>query len=183
MKVYLGPFVYYYGPYQIADLLRFVGVSKARRQKIAEWLDDTWFSRLCNWIYDKRKRTIRVKLHYYDHWDAEDTIAHIAVPLLRQLRIRQQGAPFTDDEDAPEHLRSTAPNCKKPGEEGYSEHSDENFHDRWFWIFDEIIWALDAVIHEPEDICSWARDDFNAYYARRQNGLRLFGKYFMSLWD
>lgn len=181
MKAYIGPYLNYFGPYQIAELLRYIGVSEKTCDDIGAYLDKTWVKTVCDWFESKRKRTVRIKLHKYDSWNAEHTIALIAVPVLKQLRSKKQSAGFTEDADAPEHLRSTAPNCKKPGDEGYDEHVDSNFFDRWFWILDEIIWSLEQVI--ADDDYDDNIQDYKVRSERIANGLRLFGKYFTQLWD
>ncbi len=36
------------------------------------------------------------------------TLSHIVVPMLKQLKETKHGAPFVDDEDVPEELKSTS---------------------------------------------------------------------------
>lgn len=43
MRVKIGPYINWWGPFQIADLLRFVGFSKKRRRRIG-----TWERHICN---------------------------------------------------------------------------------------------------------------------------------------
>ena len=61
MKVYIGPYRNWWGPYQLANLLQKVGVSDDRCDKIGEWLSDTWVDDLCQWIDSKEKRKIKVR--------------------------------------------------------------------------------------------------------------------------
>ena len=68
MKVYLGPYKNYFGPYQLMDRVffwhdRYPSDELAARwdyrlhDSIADWLAETWVDDLCQWIYSKRKRT------------------------------------------------------------------------------------------------------------------------------
>jgi hypothetical protein len=124
--------------------------------------------------------------------------------MLKQLRKTQHGAPMTDDEDVPENLRSTAAKPKKNDWD-----TDSNHFKRWDWIMKEMIWAFnehskdrdpDFWIKKPK--YKWVEKegtDFSemvtvkegvfdeakakAYWGRKENGFRLFGKYYMNLWD
>ena len=99
MKVYIGPYRNWWGPYQLANLLQKVGVSDDHCDKIGEWLSDTWVDDLCQWIDSKKKRKIKVRIDSYDTWNADSTLSIIIAPMLRQLKEHKCGAPFVDDED------------------------------------------------------------------------------------
>jgi hypothetical protein len=118
--------------------------------------------------------------------------------MLVQLRATKQGSGFVDDEDVPAHLRSTA--CAKPPNEW---DLDANFHRRYEWVLDELIWVFGTDHAEAEgqfyqfkkrepgekfsslldSLESMDVDGYNAYQARVQNAYRLFGKYYQTLWD
>jgi hypothetical protein len=112
-----------------------------------------------------------------------------------------------DDEDVPEHLRSTA----APAKENEWD-TDDNHFLRWDWIMDELIWTfeqqhpdndweqqyysgehdiewkkLDNGMSEmcrgPKDTFKIDMDGLTAHQARITNGLKLFGKYYQGLWD
>ena len=53
MKVYLGPYVNWIGPYQIADKIPFI--SEDTQEKIGEWISETWVQDFCEWINSKQK--------------------------------------------------------------------------------------------------------------------------------
>ena len=65
---------------------------------------------------------------------------------------------MTDDEDVPEHLRSTA---AEPKENEWD--TDSNHHQRWEWILDEMIFAFEmksqddwtAEFHSGEHDMQW----------------------------
>lgn len=224
MKVKIGPYPNWWGPYQIAEALCWWAKPVAGEYGIKSkpdwvhefgtWLaenrdgSDSWITKTCRWIQDKRKRHIYVKIDRYDAWSADHTLSLIALPLLEKLRETKHGSPLVDDSDVPEGmgLRSTeAP----PTENAWD--TDANFHDRWAWVLDEIIWAhRQEALGDPDQEACWQHDvpDANwpfpskrtgiekllghitcddvalaAFTARKQNGFRLFGKYYQSLWD
>jgi hypothetical protein len=160
--------------------------------------------------YNKRTkktpaRKIRIQLDSWDSWNADHTIALIVLPILKQLKKTDKGAPHTDDEDVPEHLRSTAANSKKNESD-----VDKNWFKRWNWIMKEMIWAFDQHTKDwvdkfhhgrcdwkfieqpdgssrmekgPKDTHWFDQAGAEAHANRMKNGLRLFAKYFSELWD
>jgi hypothetical protein len=149
-----------------------------------------------------QKKSIRIDP--WDTWSMDHTLADLIHPMLKQLRKTQHGAPCTDDEDAPEHLRSTAAKPKK------NDWDTDEFHfKRWDWIMKEMIWAFNehAKDREPnfwikKPKYKWVEKEgtdhsemvtakegvfdeakAKAYWKRKKNGFRLFGKYYINLWD
>lgn len=125
-----------------------------------------WYNRLFNWYPEP---TVYVKIDPYDTWSMDHTLAHICLPMLKQLRDTAHGSPFVAFEDRPDHLVGT---ITKP-ELG---DSDEFHHDAWYWCLEEMMFAFESKI----------KDDFRMELEeaeRIQNGFRLFGKYFQNLWD
>ena len=149
-----------------------------------------------NWIwFDRRTQKVSVKIDPWDTWSMDDTLAPIILPMLVQLKRTHHGAPFTDDEDVPEELRSTS---APPKEKEWD--TDDNHFKRWDWILDEMIWAFnqkcrddwqcDYYEYEDDDTERYGlklvREDRAASAAHHQrmiNGFKLFGKYFANLWD
>jgi hypothetical protein len=199
MKVYIGPYLTYYGPYQIVDKIFFWIDRKGifpdddprwerwdykLADRIAEWLADTWVSDFANWIYSKRKRKIRIRIDNYDTWSMDHTLSMLIHPMLLQLKKSKHGSGHVDDEDVPEELRSTSAPELTDEQKNYG-HTDDNFHKRWDWVLDEMIFAHDAQFNDWEDEY-FDRKDFDGMRViekRIQNGFRLFGKYYTGLWD
>jgi hypothetical protein len=188
LKIHIGPYLNWWGPYQIADLLRYVGVPKELRQKIGERLAETPLLGICEWIHARRKRTVKIRIDNYDVWGMDHTIALIALPLLKRLKEKKQGSPHVDDEDVPESLRSD--NAEPlTEEEQRSGHTDNNFHDRWEWVIDEIIWGFENMIAEHEGEIDFHKngkynlDAHRKFEDRVQNAMCLFGKYLQGMWD
>lgn len=218
MRVKTGPYPNWWGPYQIADLIfgnpeKYVDDDKVTwrhraSERLGDWLASTKFADLCQWIHDRRQRQVYVHIDNYDAWNADHTLSLIALPLLKKLREHKHGSPGVDDLDVPEGqgLRSTEAPAKANEWD-----TDANWHDRWAWVLDEMIWAHEQeVLDDPAEAACWQHDlpDPNWPYpntatgterllgslkcdwdqlklvqARKQNGFRLFGKYYQALWD
>ena len=176
MRVKIGKYTNYFGPYQLAELLMF-WVPKQKDEhgfphtadrvhKFGEWLahgsvepepkvgevtswdrerHNTLLSRFLSWIHSKQKRTVKVKIDPYDTWSMDDTLAHIIHPMLVQLKETKHGSGHVDDEDVPEHLRSTA----APAKENEWD-TDDNWHKRWDWVLEEMIWAFGQKLTDWE---------------------------------
>lgn len=186
MRVILKKYPMWIGPYQIVSILKYVGVKENTRDKISEYLaNKTPLSKWCEYIYAVRnKNRVNVKIHNYDAWNADSTISLIVLPLLKELKRQKHGAPFVDDVDVPEELRSTNASPKE-----HEWDTDENWFKRWEYVIDEMIWTFEQL--QPN--CDWEaqyyeglKRDIEGYLkhnARISNGLILFGKYFRGLWD
>jgi glutamate-1-semialdehyde aminotransferase len=85
--------------------------------------------------------------------------------MLKQLKENKHGAPFTDDEDVPEHLRSTT---AEPKENEWD--TDSNHFLRWDWIMDEMITgfktdfpgSIKKFKAEP-DLATWGKGIANGF--------------------
>lgn len=92
------------------------------------------------------ERKINVQIDKWDTWSMDHTLALIIHPMLVQLQATKHGGPLVDDEDVPEELKSTS--APKPEKE-YD--TDDNFHKRWDWVLDEMIWAFAQKLDENAD--------------------------------
>ena len=157
MKVNIGPYTNWIGPYQIASALIFWADNYNENDKWADrayrfgtWLSEnrdgshTTLRKVCEWIESKRSRHVYVRIDKYDTWGMDHTLALITLPMLKQLKAAKHGAPFVDDADVPAPLRSTAPGAKDRCEEDYD--LDEHFHESWDWVLDEMIWAFEQKL-------------------------------------
>ena len=216
MKVIIGPYRNWFGPYQLADLLcSWVKEVKDKEGNLdkpqwvhnfGEWLAEnkdgtpTLLHKFLLWVDSKRERQVYVKIDPWDTWSMDHTLSHLVVPMLKQLKATKHGAPHVDDEDVPEHLRSTS---APPKEHDYD--VDDNHFKRWDWALDEMIWAFEQKLdNNPDDqfythptqaersgksfqeqmeMIKVDREGLDAWQARKANGYRLFGKYYEGLWD
>ena len=139
-----------------------------------------------------------VKIDRWDTWSMDHTLALIILPMLKQLDITKHGAPFTEDDDVPEYLRSY---MAQPKEHEWD--TDSLHFMRWDWILAEMIWAFEQELKDDDEhqffdhSASEGIKDFNerisklkvdekglkAHQERKKNGFRLFGKYYQNLWD
>lgn len=198
MKVYIGGYPNWLGPYQLAELTRKLGVSEERAYKWGEWLSETWVGDVLQWMHTKKKRTVIVKLDRYDTWAMDHTLSLIILPMLKQLKSTQHGSANVDDEDVPDHLKSTS---APPKENEWD--TDEFFFDRWNWVMDEMIWAFGEMVddnstekfydHSAVDKKAGLEEQINkikvdyagleVHEARMKKAFMLFGKYYRGLWD
>lgn len=127
---------------------------------------------------------VSVEIHPYDSWSADHTLAHIILPLLKEVAKNKHGAPIVDMGDVPSELRVNDPESKEFW--GASEDLDPKFFERWDYVIGEMIWAFEQKLTDWEDQYHKEPEiDFDGYYAhqdRMSNGFRLFGKYFENLW-
>lgn len=168
-------------------------------ERVLEKLEDklqSFYNGTINRILDKRSdQKIKVKIDRYDAWSADHTLSHIIHPILVQLKETKQGAPWVDDEDVPEELRSTSAPAKENDWD-----LDDNHFKRWDYVLDEMLWAFEqkkrndweSDYYEYEDDPSamlglklvWEdREGQKAHQHRMSNGFRLFGKYYEALWN
>lgn len=210
MKVIIGPYKNWIGPYQIADKIFFWQekynddcVWADRAYRFGTWLSenkdgsDSWLLKLCQWIESKRRRQVYVKIDRYDTWSMDHTLAYIILPMLKQMHATKQGAPWVDDEDVPDNLKSTS---VEPKESDWD--TDSNHFLRWDWVLQEMIWAFEQQADDADaqfydhgekikgenfmDSIGRMKVDhegLTAWQARKANGYRLFGKYYEALWD
>lgn len=149
MKITIGKYTSWFGPYQIAEKILFW---KDKHDddivdKFGQWLaddsngNDTLLTKLCYWIDSKKKRKIKIHIDKWDTWNMDTTLAYIIVPMLKQLKETKHGAPHVDDKDVPKELRSTRSPRKKNNYD-----VDNNHFKRWDWVIDEMIWAFEQKI-------------------------------------
>ena len=237
MKIKIGNYTGWWGPYQLAQKLMFwVPEEKDehgfphtadRVHKFGEWLahgsvwpepevgdihkwgdrPHTWLYKFLSWIDSKKQRTIKVHIDPWDTWSMDDTLAHIILPMLKQLKATKHGAPYVDLGDVPKELHP-----KKQTKKQKDNHETDSTHfERWDWVLDEMIFAFEnkvnddwesefekgesdiqwkkleggmsEMVHGPKHTREYDWEGRKKYQERISNGFRLFGKYYESLWD
>jgi hypothetical protein len=151
----------------------------------------------------RQEPKVKVQVERYDIWSLDYTISLVIVPLLELLQKQKHGSPMVDDEDVPDHLKSTS---AAPKENEWE--TDNLHHDRWEWVLNEMIWAFKQKARngwegdyykyehvEPDKNSEYVGDKLGLklvwsddegrkkHHERMVNGFRLFGKYFEALWD
>jgi len=216
MKVYFNGYPnHWLSPYTIIDYVFFwTDWSKCSRRK--GFVDDKDFIDHPAWVekvvpllnpfcdaLQKVREVISPQIRYvkidrYDTWSMDHTLAYIIHPMLVQLNWAKHGAPYTDDEDVPEYLRS---HMAQPKENEWD--TDSLHFMRWDWILNEMIWAFEQELKDDDEHQFFDHSesrgikDFNesmkklkvdhegleAHQKRKANGFRLFGRYYQNLWD
>ena len=226
MKIYISNYRYHWiSPYTIIEYVFFwTDWSKCGRKKDVvddkdyvdhpKWVD-RWADRIqpisnairvvLDFIHP---RINYVKIDRWDTWSMDHTLAHIILPMLKQLDKEKHGAPYTNDEDVPEYLRS---HMAQPKENEWD--TDSLHFMRWDWILTEMIWAFEQELKDDDeaqffDHSAYEKSDgetnfdqffkdisdgvkrtkvddegLKAHQERKANGFRLFGKYYQNLWD
>jgi hypothetical protein len=95
-----------------------------------------------NWS-KSRPRKVKIHVDNYDVWSADHTLALIIHPVLLKLKFGHHGSPSVDDEDVPDHLKSTS---APPKENEWD--TDDNYNARWAWVLDEMIWAFEQHTYD-----------------------------------
>ena len=152
------------------------------RVKIGKYPVWRWFN---NWWYEKTgiapEQHVDVQIDPWDTWNMDVTLAHIVVPMLKQLKKTKHGYP------------SDLPN-----------------EAAWDDILDKMIFSFNSKLHDweeqfqsgehdvewvdngdgtttmergPNDTFEIDVEGMKAYQARIDEGFALFGKYYENLWD
>ena len=168
MRVKIGKYPNYFGPYKIAeklcfwvnasddsyyvhalsDLLTYGKVRKTPKVgEITNFNDDskyTLFYKFLLWIDSFKERKVKVKIDNYDTFNLDNTLALIIHPALKEYKKHIQSVPDNiDQNDVPENMRIEE-NCdvydKIPA-----------YEKQWNYIVDEMIFAFEMKITDDWD--------------------------------
>lgn len=163
MRVKIGNYRGYFGPYQLAEKLLFwMDDDDDRVFKFGSWLahlnyagvdeltkedekTDTWLACFLYWMNRKNKRKVSVHIDTWDTHSMDHTLALIILPMLKQLKEKSHGAPNVDNDDVPDHLRPSESDIEKFNYDGTT---DENYFKRWNYVLDEMIFAFEHIIDD-----------------------------------
>jgi hypothetical protein len=214
MKIYLSkPRYHWVSPYTVLE-------------KVLFWLDWEKISYDTPWVEKWAERIMPfskgwqkfmdfihpevnfIKVDYWDVWSMDHTLSPIIMPMLKQLKEVKHGSGHVDDEDVPDELKSTS---APPKENEWD--TDDNWHKRWDYVLDEMIWAFEQLSNDEHEMQFWKThpeldltkhpedegqtttplrwkvagdcdwDAMKSHNKRIDNGTRLFGKYYRGLWD
>lgn len=209
MKVYINkPKNNWVSPYSIIEKLMFWREIEYKEPVVKYWSDKLF--PLCL-VLQKIMSILRPEISYVkvDRWDAwsfSHTLSPIILPMLKELKKQKHGAGFVDPEDSPIPLRLES-------DEFSNEHDANIFArydwllDELIWTFTQLQpdfdWESQYRTGEseidfteyPEDVgqnftpLRWKKKaevdwvGMEQHQKRIQNGLNLFGKYFLTFWD
>ena len=141
-----------------------------------------------------------VKIDKYDTWNMDSTLAKIILPMLVQLKSTKHGIPG-------EFATTGGENWSSQAHFDFYETNDELFKKaagEWDAVLDKMIFAFEYILDESwQDACctgefdttkdigqeGWAgtyKCDYtamNKVQEQIQEGLELFGKHYVHLWD
>jgi len=188
MKVFFNGYPnHWLSPYTILDKIFFWREINYDEPKIIKLYN--FLNPFCNGLQTVRKvinPQIRyVKLDKFDTWNFDNTLAYIILPALKQLKETKHGAPGS----MPAFSQTSDQSGQKTFK-FYAEYDDkawEKGHEQWDVILDKMIFAFDHVLDESwkYEFSSGVSDlVFNPKVEEKiQEGLNLFGKYYLHLWD
>ena len=162
MKVYIGKYISYFSVDDLLCWLKYLKVSESVIDKISEYLNTTFLKGFFEWINSKRNRTEYVKIDKYDTWNMFKTLAIIIHPMLKQLKETTHGYPSDLTEE------------------------------QWNIILDKMIWSFDQIDNDWEEKFlqtygllsdDKTRQEYITFKNQVQEGLDLFAKHYMDLWD
>jgi hypothetical protein len=152
-----------------------------------------------------------IKIDRWDTWSMDHTLAPIILPMLKHLQESKQGAPYVSDEDVPDYLKSmNAPRCENEWDTddnwfkrwdwvlgemvfAFETKLEDNWMDQFKTGVSDITWVESDEVYEgdtcwemkhgPKHTQKYDWEAIAKYEARIQNGFRLFGCYYRSLWS
>ena len=133
--------------------------------------------------YTDSGQEVKVRIDHWDTWNMDVSLAHIILPMLKQMVVDKQGAPNVDCEDVPEELRATDAELESYNQTG---ETDTHFFDRWNWVLNEMIYSFETKVSDEDVLSQYYTvhklEEAKKVQERISNGFRLFGKYYESLW-
>lgn len=137
---------------------------------------------------DGGERVVNVQIDPDDTWNMDETLAHIILPMLRQLKATKQGSPWVDNADVPEGLQVVG----NKDNDGWTDYFDQQWHARWGYVLDSMLWSFEQLLTDWQEQCyevvpglGYMPSDQGAMDAHEERiayGLKMFGKYYRSLW-
>ena len=126
------------------------------------------------------RRKQRVKIHGYDVWNLDHTLALIIVPALKRIQSAKHGIPGCMI-DHSYHEKFTYGTKEFIAAEKKAEADGQR---KWHEYISAMIWSFSEVLNEDknEPDISKNREAWNAYQSRKENGFKLFGEYYQCLW-
>jgi len=158
MKVKIGPYVDWYGPYQLADAIgKFMSWSDDECFAFGERLSSIkWLDKFMSRLHARKRRRVEIHLDGHDTWNADHTLALIIVPMLKK---------FKDEISSIEDF-------------------DERGVIAWNWILDQMIEAFEfTLILNDGSFYEYNANIQREMSLRAERGRHLFAKYYDHLWS
>lgn len=123
------------------------------------------------------RRKIKVHVDRYDTVSLDHTLALIILPCLIQLKNTQQGMPVIKEVDVDPNQESF-----DFGDDLESMQYEKNTM-IWNEIMNKMIWSFQQLTVDYKNGVNIKSDARPLYEERLQEGLTLFGTYYLALWD
>jgi hypothetical protein len=123
------------------------------------------------------RRKIKVHIDRYDTFSLDHTLALVILPCLVQLKKSQQGIPVIKDTEVDPNQESF-----DFGEDLESMQYEKNTQ-TWNEIIDKIIWSFQQLTINDKNAFDVNSEARTLYEERIQEGLTLFGTYYLALWE
>lgn len=199
MRVKIGPYLNYYGSYNILKSLKHIGVS----ENTIEYLDDhtpKWIVSFLEKIHSMRQRKVVIHIDEYDAWNANQTMAMIIVPILIKLKNNHHGFPariYSDyniseeDDDATEKADQIWVDILYKMIWAFQQQMDDDWQSKYILSYGEYHFEKmeskpgEEELHEMK----WDKepvvdhDGIKLHQKKIDEGLQLFAKYYDNLWD
>jgi hypothetical protein len=146
-----------------------------------------------------KEREVEVEIHDYDLWSLDHTLAKIIYPALLKFREKDYGYPDVEDGDGPDEetlvskYNSEIKGLWTPWEDDLSKNIEDEpkaklLYMRWLWVLDQIIFSFHCMYTDNQWEMEFydrkaSPEEYIAMEERISNGLKLFGKYYRSLWN
>jgi hypothetical protein len=156
----------------------------------------------------RKNRKINIKIHDYDTWNLDDTLALIIAPALKKFKENHQGVPDefsrpggNDNESQQlsfDFYKETYDWAFEEKQKGWEETLDlmiwafEQYTSDWesqFWsgesdlVFEENESGLTRMVSGPNHTMTWDKKSYKEHYEKIMLGISYFAKYYGSLWD
>lgn len=120
----------------------------------------------------------KLKVHKSDTWCVPSTLIPITLALLEQFYDPEGSAPHVRNKDVPKKLRSTW---------NPDDHTSPTHFKKWAYVQKELLICFRNLNKEYfDDFCPYAdlgREKAKVYYKRQNKALKLYGRYFLNLWN
>lgn len=180
MKVYIGPYLKWIGPYQLARYF-----PKFMRQHIEE---SKLLYKICNYIYEITKRKTIVRIDSYDTWNVDYTLSLIIVPMIKQLKETSHSYAEVEEKDLPESIEPCSLDAWNWALDMMIEAFESDINKDWEKEFtsgemDYKIADSGEIVEGPNHTYKLDREGFEKKAAKIKRGRELFAKYYNNLWD
>ena len=176
MKIYIGPYTNWYGPYQLAETLCFWAKEEKDEYGIprkpdwvhnfGEWLahgsvePEPEVGEIRSWDRDRHdtllarllywihsKKQRTIKVHI-DRWDTWSMDNTLAYIILPMLKQLKATKHGAPQVDIDDVPKHLKPTKKALAAYNKDGTTDEQFFDRWDWVLDEMIFAFDSKVND-----------------------------------